>query len=74
MNMMRTPDSLPPKVPRNTMNKEVVNSVVVLIDKYRQHNAIPNWKVLEHGEIDQMLEGIKDMVYRHEGIKKPQYE
>ena len=72
---IRFGDGLPPQDDgKGTLNAQVKESINLLIFRYRHYHQIPEWTVLTPAQIEDLLSGIRDIVYKHEGISKPKKE
>lgn len=61
------PDSGVPEKP--ILNSHVMEAVSILLLKYRNHNNIQEWEVLTEEKIEEVLRGVKRVIYKHEGIR-----
>ena len=66
------PPSQPPEnhAP-NKLSIEIMASIEVLTSSYRKHHKLRFDEVLTHKQIADVLDGIRDVIYKKEGISKP---
>lgn len=64
-------DGVPQDDGTGRLNAQVRDAVAMLTARYRHYKCIPEWTVLTHEQIDEILFDLRDLIYKHEGISKP---
>lgn len=66
-----TGGDMPPDMRHIPLRGELVDAVIIMLAKYRGHYHLLDYEVLTHEQIEQVLDGVRDMIYQHEGILPP---
>jgi hypothetical protein len=62
----------PPKPPEERrLNKQTKESVVFLVDRYRVQKCMFPHEELSDAQIDDILLGVRDVIYKYEGRRPP---
>ena len=48
--------------------KDVSDAVIVIVEKYRNHFAIPSRQQLLLAEVEEIMAGVRDRIYEYEEI------
>lgn len=61
-------EGIVPMMPHRAINKTIKDSIVFLVDEYRARHKILGHVSLEDAQLDELIEGITDVIYMYEGI------
>lgn len=51
--------------------RQLADAIVIINNKYRVHNHILPTEQLTHEQIDVILDGVRDMLYKLEELREP---
>lgn len=66
---MSTSEFKSPGMPSAPSKKDIANAVAMFAMKYRVHNHIFPYEQLTHDQVDEILDGIEDMLYQYEELR-----
>lgn len=50
---------------------DVLDAISLITTKYRYHNKIAEWTPFTHAQIAEIVDSVRHMIYKHEGILPP---